>query len=139
MTQPIPVDEAYALAGLQKLEVDIRSLADFADALRQEVDINLKPAWTRISAVLDEPRFGRSDELGLGYKRSLYDTYIQDAKLFFQNVITGTVQLAEAADRIGAAYGRTDADAGIQVTDVTAVLPATTSPYRPPPSDQRGI
>lgn len=123
MTQPMPVGTAYDIAGFQKIEVDITSLTDFAAALRQEVEVNLKPAWARISAVLDEPRFGNSAELHLGEKRGTYDTYLQEAKLFLQNVITGTVQLADSAERIGAAYRGADEFSSIQLSDVNAVLP----------------
>jgi hypothetical protein len=139
MGETMPVDEAYAIAGFRTIDVDIQSLSDFAAALRQEVEVNLKPAWERISALLDQPRFGRSDELGLGEKRSAYDGYLEGARLYFQNVITGTVQLADAAETIAAHYRETDQFTAIEVGDVTEVLPTVAAPGRPTPFELRGI
>jgi hypothetical protein len=134
----MPVGTAYDIAGYQKIEVDITSLTDFAEALRLEVEVNLKPAWERISAVLDEPRFGNSAELNLGEKRGVYDAYLQEAKLFFQNVITGTVQLADSAERIGAAYRDADEFSSIKLADVNAVLPTVVTGAAPATASELG-
>jgi hypothetical protein len=139
MGEPIPVDEAYAIAGFRMIHVDIQSLSDFAAALNQEVEVNLKPAWDRITALLDQPRFGRSEELGLGEKRSAYDGYLEGARLYFQNVITGTVQLAAAAERIAANYRETDQFTAIKLDDVTTVVPTVPTPGAPTPFELRGI
>lgn len=140
MGEAIPVDQAYEIAGFEMIDVDIRSLSDFAAALRQEMEVNLEPAWERITALLDQPRFGRSEELGLGDKRTVYDGHLEAARTFFRNVITGTAQLADAAERIAANYSSTDQFSAIQVGDVVNVLPAPTYALGAPvPFDQRGI
>ena len=55
-------DQAYSETGFQKIEVDIKSLSDFAHALRREFQENLLPAWERIGPTLDQgAQFGFSD------------------------------------------------------------------------------
>jgi hypothetical protein len=122
-------EQAYSETGFQKIEVDIKSLSDFAHALRREFEENLLPAWERIGPTLDQgAQFGFSEELDLGEKRTVYDGYLRQAKLFLRDIIEGTDQLARAAEQIGANYSRADQFAKVQADDVHSVLPEVQQP-----------
>jgi hypothetical protein len=133
----MPVDVAYSVAGFERIEVDINSLSDFASALRREVEVNLKPCLDRIGKTLDRPYFGNEPVLDLGDKRTTYDDYMSQTKIFLQNIMMGTVQLAQAADNIAASYREADQFAQIKAEDVTSVLPAIPAP--PPSGPNRPI
>jgi len=131
---------AYEVAGFDKIEVDITSLSDYAKALRDEVEKNLKPVWDRIGSTLlnDEPRFGTDAELELDEKRTTYDQYLQQARKFLFDVIDGTYQLADSAERIAAAYERADQFASLKAEDVGRILPEI-EPAPPTRAENRGL
>jgi hypothetical protein len=131
----ISVEAAYEIAGFTRgIEVDIKSLSDFAERLRYELTTNLEPAWKAIEKTLDKPHFGNSAELELDDKRGAYDMYLQGSKLFFRNVIEGIRQMADAAEQIGAKYARADQFAQVKADDVTQVLPQVTPAAPPTPA-----
>jgi hypothetical protein len=128
-------DQAYVEAGFTKLEVDIHSLTDFADALQREIDTNLAKAYHQITQGLNTgPQFAFSSELDLDGKRDTYDTYLTKAKQLFKDIVDGTQQLADAARQIGANYAASDQFAKVTTSDVTKVLPKLPPPpvYVPP-------
>jgi len=129
------VEQAYANTGFHRIDVDINSLSDFADALRQELTENLYPAWQKINNLLisDGPQFGNSPSLDLGAKRTTYYTYLQETKEFLRNVINGVAQFAQSADEIGQRYQRADQFSRITVTDVTNILPDVRGAANPTP------
>src|SRR5437588_2293118 len=114
------VEQAYANTGFHRIDVDINSLSDFADALRQELTENLYPAWQKINNLLisDGPQFGNSPSLDLGAKRTTYYTYLQETKEFLRNVINGVVQFATLADAIGHLYTQAAHYTWITVPDI---------------------
>jgi hypothetical protein len=125
----MPLDQARSISGFKPIDVDIKSLSDFANALQQEVETNLRPAWNKILPTLDKgSQFAFTDELGLGDKRSTYDRYLQMAKIFFRDVAEGTRQLSEAAAQIGANYDKADQFSKVQVGDVEKALPKVPQP-----------
>jgi hypothetical protein len=131
------VERAYANTGFHRIDVDINSLSDFADALKRELTENLYPAWQKINNTLidDGPQFGNTPALDLGDKRTMYNLYLQETKDFLRNVINGVAQFAQSADEIGRRYQRSDQFAEITVTDVTSVLPDVRSAANPTPSN----
>lgn len=120
------IDLAYQNSGLHRIDVDINSLSDFADALRREYTENLIPAWKKISTDLVNPgpQFGVSPELDLDDKRVDYQRSVDRAATFLRNVIAGVYQLAESAEEIGRRYQRADQFAKVNLGDVTSVLPS---------------
>jgi hypothetical protein len=131
------IDEAYQVSGLQKIEVDINSLSDFADVMRREFQ-NLQNVFDAIDEPLGRgPQFGFDPSLDLGEKRSTYHTYLAQARELLQNVIKGTEQLSYAADQIAANYSRADQFAKVQAADVNKILPEIKAD-RPGPSGPLG-
>jgi hypothetical protein len=117
------IDEAYHVSGLERIEVDINSLSDFARAMRREYD-NLQSAWHVIVQPLGKgPQFGFTPELDLTEKRSTYTRYLDQARALLTSAMEGTNQLGHAADQIAANYSRADQFAKLQTDDVTRVLP----------------
>src|SRR5690348_13171450 len=114
------VERAYASTGFHRIDVDINSLSDFADALRRELNENLYPAWNKINNMLIDhgPQFGNSPTLELGPKRSLYNGYLQETRDFLRNVIEGVYQFAASADEIGRRYQRADQFSMVTMADV---------------------
>ena len=131
------VEQAYKNLDFQRIDVDINSLSDFADALNQELTDHLYPAWTHISKMLldDGPQFGNNPALELGDKRTTYHLYLQETKDFLRNVINGVHQFAQSADEIGRRYQRSDQFSKITVADVTSVLPDVRGAADPTPSN----
>lgn len=120
-----------ASAGFQDITVDIKSLGDFADLLRKELETNLEPAWQKLGgdALLgDRPQFGKSAELDLGNASVEYSEYLRESRLLLRNLITGTKLIADAADRIAAQYRGADQFASIQAEQVHQYLPAIVAP-----------
>src|SRR5205823_12059064 len=116
-------DKAYEISGMEKIEVDISSLSDFATAMQREYR-NLQHAWDKIIPPLaNGPQFGFDPTLDLGEKRAAYDAYLKQAQLLLRNVIEGTNQLSYAAERIAANYSRADQFAKLRAADVNKVLP----------------
>jgi hypothetical protein len=115
--------QAYEFSDLQKIEVDINSLSDFAYAMRREYE-SLRLAWDHIIGPLgDGAQFGFAAELDLAEKRSMYAKYLDQARVLLSSVMEGTNQLSHAADQIAANYSRADQFARLQADDVTSVLP----------------
>lgn len=122
------VEWAQTASGFTRIEVDIRSLADFAQALRREVEENLRPGWQAIEPTLNEPAFGLSPQLELDDKRGLYHDYLREAKELFLNLVEGVEQMAAAADRIASGYQGADQLGGLTVEHVAAELPPIPTP-----------
>ncbi len=121
----VEVNLAYHQAGFTHIEVDINSLGDFAEALRQELAVNLAPALQKIIPQLDTAHFAVHAELrpDLAYTRTYYVDYLKSARELLLAVMAGTEQLASSADKIAAAYAEVDQFAKIKADDVHRVLP----------------
>jgi hypothetical protein len=124
------VDQAYQNLGLQRIDVDINSLSDFADVLMREYHEHLLPAWDNINKKLiaGGPQFGNSPDLELGKKRTDYATYLRETQEFLRSVIMGVYQFAQSAKEIGGRYQRADQFARVTIGDVTSVLPNIPAP-----------
>jgi hypothetical protein len=133
-------DHAYQVAKFERIDVDIRSLSDFARALREELRRNVEPAWKEISPTLldDVPRFGNDPELELDDKRAMYNGYLRQSKMLLRNLMEGIRQMADAAEQIGAQYSRADQFAQVKADDVRAVLPDIAPPAPESESVRRG-
>jgi len=121
----LSISAAYESAGFQHIEVDINSLDDYAAALRQELNTNLIPALRTIIPELGQAYFAVHPELraDLGTTRSNYEEYLESAKKLLLAVMAGTQQLADSAEKIAAAYSKSDQFARIKAEDVHRVLP----------------
>lgn len=121
----VTVAQAYRTTGFDQIEVDVRSLGDFARALRAELDTNL----LKFKRELDEA-FGHGSQFALDPaladmvdKRRTYEIYLNRTRSLFDNLVQGTTRLAAAAEQIGAGYGQADDLAKLAVDDVNAALP----------------
>jgi hypothetical protein len=118
-----------ASAAFKEVRVDIKSLSDFADLLRKELETNLDPAWERLGGATlleDKPQFGRSATVGLDYQSATYEGYLKEARLLLLNLIKGTRAIADAAEAIASQYQQSDQFASIQAEQVRQYLPTIT-------------
>jgi hypothetical protein len=137
----LSAEQARGLLDFKMIDVNITSLTDFAEALRQEIAKNVEPVWNQIRPTLleDKPWFGNSAELELGPKRSEYERYLRSARTLVFNIMEGMRQLADAAEAIGSAYREADQFAQVTSGDVERRLPTiqtTTASTEPQPQPQ---
>jgi hypothetical protein len=109
------------LQDYRPIEVDLETLAQFAKALQDEVDLNFAPHMMRILANLDggqAPFEARDGFLELATAQMTYGDSRDRAVELLDAHVKGTRALAAAADAIAARYRSSDAYARATLTDV---------------------
>jgi len=119
-----------AVPGFRGTEVDIDSLADFANAVRAELELNYRRYAKEIHSTLrgrGQPPFGRDDRLiELVAARTKYTNCVKEIQELLVNFDRATITLVKAAEVIARNYGDTDA----RVADVQKVVQSSRPPGR---------
>jgi hypothetical protein len=109
------------LRDYRPIEVDLATLAEFAKALQDEVDLNFTPHMTRVVDALDPGADPFARKPYFPEINAAWYTYI-DARDRAVNLLnayrTATMTLARAADLIARDYTGSDAFAEARVADV---------------------
>jgi hypothetical protein len=123
------------LQSSRPLEVDLETLAQFAKALRDEVELNFGPHLTRILGELDDgqvPFQAKAGFLELAAAQLTYGDSRDRAVELLDAYAKGTRALADAADAVAAHYRGGDAFARATMDDVQRAFAQPTGPPRDP-------
>jgi hypothetical protein len=126
--RPLFDDPGCDVSDYATLKVDIEALADVANALRQEVDGNLRPHVGPLNLAYGMGvKFGlTSHSENMKRARKAYHDCLVQATESFANRIAAGEALAAALDEIARRYGGADAMAKARSDDVSKVIDETT-------------
>lgn len=113
------------------IEADLSTLAEFAQALRDELTLNFIPHAQRLLADLDgdTPFVVRDGFVELTHARDTYGTSRDRAIELLNAYAVATQGFADAADKVAREYRHSDAFAAATLRDVQGVFtdPGTTA------------
>ena len=126
----VPHDDTSGwLADYRPVEVDLSTLAQFAKALRDEVDLNFRPHAARLIDALDpgaDPFESRDGFFELMAAWNQYGFCRDRAIQLLVAYANATEQLATAADLVAQRYRDTDALAAAQLSDIEKAFATAT-------------